>query len=55
MLNSYAWKTDIDGSDVLFGWARVNGDCRYPIDPHKATRLADTDDVRNSLSPTHFL
>ena len=25
----YAWKTDIDGSDVLFGWARVNGDLRY--------------------------
>ncbi len=42
----YAWKTDIDGSDVLFGWVRVNGDTRYPIDPHKATRLADTDDVR---------
>ena len=42
----YAWKTDIDGSDVLFGWARVNGDSRYPIDPHKATRLADTDDVQ---------
>jgi hypothetical protein len=41
----YAWKTDIDGSDVLFGWVRVNGDSRYPIDPHKATRMADTDDV----------
>jgi hypothetical protein len=41
----YAWKTDIDGSDVLFGWVRVNGDARYPIDPHKATRMADTDDV----------
>jgi hypothetical protein len=47
----YAWKTDIDGSDVLFGWMRVNGDTRYPIDPHKATRQADTDDVRHALPP----
>jgi hypothetical protein len=52
----YAWKTDIDGSDVLFGWARVNGDLRYPIDPHKATRMADTDDVhlvRSHKIPRH--